>query len=198
MSLFITIDGADGTGKTEIATELAKRLQGAYFKYPSKLFKSFCSKVFNEASPLTSYFAYRAAAQHDSDSIKTLLNKGKTVIADRYINSARAYLAVKDEEVENIHQTDNLAKADLEILLTADTKTRFNRVAKRHDPPIKEHERDLALQDKVQNKFKSYNMLEINTNSTTVKEATDLIIEKIFELNLIKKNIYKKAIKPSI
>jgi len=66
MTIFICVEGVDAVGKTEVGKCLAERLGYQYYKSPGGLFSSARSIVDTDVDPLTRYFFYRAATQHDS------------------------------------------------------------------------------------------------------------------------------------
>ena len=86
----IVIEGGDGTGKSSIAKELAKRINGVYYKTPSSLFW----KIRHEIEATNDYnlifYFYLTGTLHASYQIGKLLEKTH-VISDRYFFTTIAY-----------------------------------------------------------------------------------------------------------
>lgn len=180
--LFITLDGVDGVGKTTTCALLAASLNATLFKSPSEPFLSTRHIVDTNIEPLTRYFFFRAANQHDSLKIEALLNEGKTIVCDRYVYSTYAYHAVMDERVNGIFERTGLVAPDLSILLSAPSQTRQERLQARklqdqaYDRIL---ENNSEYQDRVQDFFQYLEMFEIDTAIHTPEQVVRIIIAKI-------------------
>jgi dTMP kinase len=181
MPSFITVDGVDGVGKTTICKTIAEATGAYYFKSPSSPFNDMRATVDKIADPLTRYFFYRAATQHDSRVIRELLAQGKSVICDRYIYSTYAYHMAMDKQLANIFEMTGLLTPDFRFLLTASAEVRWQRIAERFtDQSYDKHlERDSALQQGASDVFQTLELVEINTTHMGVIEVLDVILKHI-------------------
>lgn len=143
--MFITFEGADGSGKsTQIefaydyltglghdviktrdpgGTDLGLKLRDILLNYTGQI------------SSLTEMFIFLAdRAQHVELKIKPLLKEGKIVLCDRYIDSTSAYqgfgrgISIQEIEYLNNIATQNL-KPDLTLLFNVSTEIAMTRVA---------------------------------------------------------------------
>lgn len=173
MPSFITLDGVDGVGKTTVSKALAEALGAVYFKSPSSPFDKMRADVDKVADPLTRYFFYRSATQHDSKIIRGLLDEGKSVVCDRYIYSTYAYHLAMDQRVSDIFEMSGLVQPDFRLLLTASHEVRWKRISARFaDQSYDKHlERNHALQQEVASTFQTMGLIEIDTTHLTVMEV---------------------------
>ena len=139
-TLFITLEGPEGTGKSTLAHALAealgKRCEALGFHQKivhtrepggSKVAEQIRSLILAHAmDPLTELFLYEAArAEHLAQTVRPALNEGAWVICDRYTDSTLAYqsvargLAWATVKRLNAFATQGL-KPNLTLLLDAD------------------------------------------------------------------------------
>ncbi len=134
MSYFITLEGPEGGGKTLQAARLAEHLEGQGFnilltREPggtpiSDQIRGILGNLDNTAMyPLTEFLLFSAArAQHVRQMIVPHLEKGGTVVCDRYFDSSLAYqgfghqLDLKTLRMVTAFATDGLTP-DLTLLL---------------------------------------------------------------------------------
>lgn len=176
MSLFICLEGVDGVGKTEIGQLLAQRLGYVYYKSPGGPFAQARAMVDQDVDPLTRYFFYRAASQHDSHKIRQILDVSG-VICDRYIYSTFAFHGAMDAQIQPLFELTQLVMPDHTFVLTAREEIRTARLQAR--PNIGSLELNVALQRRVDRLFQTYGHKVVDTSDTTVAEAADLIIDFI-------------------
>jgi dTMP kinase len=103
LSLFITFEGIEGSGKTTQIRRLRRYLtqKGVPCKVTrepggcpisEKIRKILLNPVHHEMVPLTELFLYEASrAQHVEEVIEPLLKKGITVLCDRFSDATSAY-----------------------------------------------------------------------------------------------------------
>lgn len=181
MAFFITIEGADGVGKTTVSEKLAEKLNLTLLRTPPAPFndKALRAIIEGEGSTLTKYFYYRTACQIASDRIKKSIAEGQGIISDRYIKSTQVYRSVTNPELEKIFEETDLIMPDFEILLTASPEVRLERVNERPDAGAIANELDVEFQNKIQDKFLEHNMYVIDTSNNTVDETVSQILEYI-------------------
>ncbi len=103
MSLFITLEGPDGSGKTRQAESLLEHLRSldldvvlTYEPGGTPIGDQIRNVLFNldntAMDPRTEFLLFSASrAQHVAEKIKPLLERGTIVLSDRYFDSSLAY-----------------------------------------------------------------------------------------------------------
>ena len=102
MSLLISIEGIDGSGKSTLIEKLNKKIPNSLLtREPrgtelGKIVHELTDKQINNGKVITNtwtyWFLYAAAqSEHVSNIIKPSLEKGQTIISDRYIDSMFVY-----------------------------------------------------------------------------------------------------------
>jgi len=141
--LFITLEGGEGSGKSTIAAELAKRLEAeghlvTLTEEPggTDLGRHFWTYLRSRAEPLTplaELLLFEAArAQHVERVIRPALGEGRIVICDRFTDSSVAYqgygrdLGADFVESLNATATGGL-RPDLTLLLDAPVEVGLRR-----------------------------------------------------------------------
>jgi dTMP kinase len=142
--LFITIEGADGSGKSTQIEKLKKYLESNNYEFvftrepggtniSEAIRDIILNKEFMEMSGITEAFLYAASrAQHVEQYIKPLLEEGKIVICDRFVDSSVVYqgcargIGIDDIEKINKYATGGL-EPDITILLDINAQEGLNR-----------------------------------------------------------------------
>lgn len=176
MSLFICLEGVDAVGKTEVSKSLAARLGYQYYKSPGGQFAAVRDLVDQDVDPLTRYFFYRAATQHDSRQIRNLLETSG-VVCDRYIYSTFAFHGAMDTQIQPLFELTQLVMPDHTFVLTAREEIRACRLRER--PEVKELEHNQPLQRQTDRIFKTFGHPVIDTSELSVEETTALILSYI-------------------
>lgn len=147
--IFITFEGADGSGKTTQLEKIADLLKEQKYEVittrePGALevgqqIRDIVLHHKGEVSDKCEMFLYLAdRAQHVDTFIKPLLKEGKIVLCDRYIDSNIAYQGYgRGNDVEQTIHLNNIATSgllpDLTIVFDIDTKTAQERVGETKD-----------------------------------------------------------------
>ncbi|MEK7630941.1 MAG: hypothetical protein AAB417_02850 [Patescibacteria group bacterium] len=170
-SVFITIDGVDGVGKTTVAHLLASDGIFHYYKSPAGPFAQLRKEVDNHATPIERYCFYRTATQYDSTKIGQLLER-TSVVCDRYITSTAAYHIAMDARIRVVHNDEGLLKPHFAFLLGARSEVRDKRILERaellSDAKL---EGDSALLDRVAQIFMSFGLIYIDTSDITAEKV---------------------------
>jgi len=131
VSLFITFEGAEGSGKSYQAGQLYKRLSG--MAIPTVLTHEPGGTPLGEKvsrlvkwaqdadiSPMTELLLFNASrAQHVKDVIRPALESGKTVICDRFYDSTTVYQSYgRGLDLEVVKNVNNTATGGLSPDLT--------------------------------------------------------------------------------
>lgn len=170
----IVIDGIDGSGKTT-QIELLKQylasqgqaLQVEVINFPrygqnlyADLVTRYLEGEFGSISQVNPYLMVCIFAGDRllaKPLIKSWLNAGKVVIANRYVSSSKAHLSANlpEDERENFmewidqleYQTNGMPKPDLNILLKVDPKTGQENVLRDH--MVDMHEKSIEHEQKA-------------------------------------------------
>jgi len=155
--LFITIEGPDGAGKStqlEFIRNflLSKGIDALFTREPGgtpiseKMRRIILDKKNTEMAPMTEALLYAASrAQHVEQVIRPTLNRGKTVVCDRYVDSSIAYQGYGRHLGEGVSIINDYAIAgcipDITFLLKIEPSTAKNRI-KSEDQDRLEREAD--------------------------------------------------------
>jgi len=144
VSIFITFEGAEGSGKSYQASQLHKRLSALGIQVvltrepggtaPGEMIARLLKWAQDaEISPLTELFLFNASrAQHMKDIIQPALESGKVVICDRFADSTTSYqgyghgLDLEMVKYINYTTTGGL-RPDLTVLLDITPEEGFGR-----------------------------------------------------------------------
>ncbi len=91
--IFVVFEGLDGSGKSTLSKETAKEIGAQRTSTPSREMSE-CRKVIDEQYKncgLASQLFYASTVAHASNYAKECLERGKSVVMDRYIASTLAY-----------------------------------------------------------------------------------------------------------
>ena len=188
-SLFIVIDGIDGSGTTTHSRLLTGFLKGKNIKVhltsePSKseigiLLRKFLKN--KDIPPTTDALMFAADRDiHYHNEIKKKLDEGFIVISDRYIESSIIYQSLQSDQIsiEWVKEINKFAgKPDLTIFLDLDPKISL---ARKQDENLEKFE-DISFLTNVRNLYLSRaNKLNYPViNSDDVIEFVQLKIQKI-------------------
>ena len=153
MSLFITIEGPEGSGKTTAANLLCEYLENIGYKVlhtrepgGSQIAEQIRDVILNKANTAmdarTEALLFAASRrQHLVEKVIPALKDGKIVICDRFIDSSLAYqgkgrnLGIEEIYNVNLFATDGLLP-DLTLLFDIDVEEGLNRVFKDKDREV--------------------------------------------------------------
>lgn len=164
-SFFITLEGADGCGKSTQARALAERLRKKGFpvvltREPggTRLAEGIRSLILNaklKVHPLSELLLYEASrAQHTEEIIRPALARKKIVVSDRYADATVAYQGCGRGLPQNIIRTLNgIAtgglKPDLTLYLEVSEKTARERTRGRFKDRLEREERKFHARVKL-------------------------------------------------
>ncbi len=156
--MLIVIEGVDGTGKGTQIELLKKEFPNAVFvKYPTPKFgilSEYLEKKV-EISKKALFLTFLADIADDQPRIQKMLNKGKTIIMDRYVLSTIAYELgeIGQENAARIVDGVRLIKPDKIILLDIEIDKAMKRKANQKTPDRYEEDKKHLMQ--VREKFLS-------------------------------------------
>jgi len=208
MSLFVTIEGGEGGGKSTNLAYIEKYLKDkgndvvvtrepggtALGEKLRNILLDPGNEGMDERAELLLMFSARA--HHIAKVIKPALAAGKTVLCDRFTDATYAYqgggrgLSVEDIAVlEDWVQGD--LRPDLTILLDIDVNVGLQRAGQRGDKDRFEQE-EIKFFDRVRNSYlqmakeqpKRYRVIDAGEPLETVQKQLHQVLDLIFEVDL--------------
>lgn len=168
--LFVTIEGADGAGKTTAAKGLQKLLEEngidcLYTREPGgsqiaeKIRDILLDRAHKNMDAMTEAILYAASRrQHLTDIVLPAMVRGKTVICDRFVDSSLAYQGyARGLGFDKVWQLNQMAMEDclpdVTFLLEVSPETARTRRAIRQEQADRIEAEGQAFQDKVMEGF---------------------------------------------
>lgn len=202
LSNFIILEGLDYTGKSSAIKELQKLINNDNFIFTREpggagveLAENIRNLILNnEMDAITEAYLFAASRSAHTNKIQEWLNKGKTVICDRYIYSSLYYQGIlKDIGLDTIMDINTYALKDIIpktiFYLTVSTEERNKRINNRSennrlDEEIIKVSHDKATNDYMEaiNKFKHKDTQVINIDTSNIEPQE---IAKIIYKHLI-------------
>ena len=201
--LFISVEGAEGVGKTTSLAYIHELLDDSAISYTStrepggtqlgeKIRDILLDKKNTQMTDMTELLLmFAARAQHVEEVIKPALNQGSWVICDRFTDSSFAYqgaargIAAKAIDLINEASLDSFSP-DLTVLLDVDVKVGMQRAGSRGELDRFEKE-DLIFFEKVRQGFlarakvhERFNIIDASKSITDVNsQLSDVLLPKI-------------------
>ena len=126
--MLITIEGVDGSGKTTLASKLAARLGAEHLREPggvelAERIRALVTDPALDVDPRAEALLYAAArAQLVAERLRPLLEAGRIVVLDRFVDSSLAYQgAGRGLGIETVRAMNDVGVTpDLTLLLRID------------------------------------------------------------------------------
>ena len=162
---FITFEGIDGSGKSTQARMLAERMPGAVLtREPGgspgaeEIRELVLTGDPGRWSPETEILLFTAARRdHLEKLITPALERGQTVICDRFADSTRVYQGITRGDlrarVDDLHRLMIGREPDLTFIIDMDPATALARGVARPDAERRFEDFGLSLQEKVREGF---------------------------------------------
>ncbi len=128
--MFVTLEGADGCGKTTLCSTLAERMEATAYATPPKKYLQMREMVDKNASAEEHYRFYRDSIYDASDEIGTILQSGKKVVSDRYWLTTYTYHRVMGVSVPK-DDFASIVQPDLTVILALDHNVQMKRMLHR-------------------------------------------------------------------
>jgi len=182
--IFICVEGLDGCGKTTQAKLLVKRLrktrEATYTAEPTKgeigrLVKKCYLHAEKRGSIAVEALLFAAdRLEHLKDEVLPALDRGKTVVSDRYVFSSLAYQGAAGLDLDWIEKINEQAvRADLAIFIDVQPETVIHRLKRKRS--VMEN---LQTQFKVREVYLKYvelgKLVRIDGNKTRREVSRDL------------------------
>lgn len=194
---FIVFEGLDGSGKSLQIEKLVGVLSSRNIEVwptaePSKseigkLIRAIQKKKVSFIdNGKTLKYLYMADRVNHAIEIKERLDKGITVICDRYWISSVAYQdsTIKSgESAFNLNDMEDFPVPDLTIYLDTDVDTCLSRLSEREDTEIFENREYLnKVKEGYDNAYNAYNILTLIPGNGTVEEVHSNVMKKVDKL----------------
>ncbi|MFM2152160.1 MAG: hypothetical protein RL199_595 [Pseudomonadota bacterium] len=131
--VFVVVEGLDGTGKSTVASLLARTLGARHLSTPARELRG-ARAAFDEryaGNGLASQLFYAAAVVDASRRARSSLAHGRSIVVDRYWASTCAYDVTRPGAVDLSLIEQALQPADVTLFLTVDREERRRRLAAR-------------------------------------------------------------------
>lgn len=128
--MFITLEGADGCGKTTLCAVLARCLGATAYATPPKKYLQMRERVDRNASAEEHYRFYRDGIYDASDEIGAILQSGGKVVSDRYWLTTYTYHQVMGVPVSK-NDFAAIVQPDLTIILALNHDVQVERMLHR-------------------------------------------------------------------
>lgn len=128
--MFLSLEGADGCGKTTLCAILAERLEATVYATPPKKYLQLREKVDKNASADEHYRFYRDGIYNASDEIDAMLKNGSKVISDRYWLTTYTYHQVMGVSVSE-NDFASIVQPTLTVILALNHDVQIERMLHR-------------------------------------------------------------------
>lgn len=148
--LFIVVEGLDGTGKSTLASNLARRLKGVAMATPGPVVREQRAALLQELDDQSARaLLYMATVRNAGVTAHQLVAEGRTVVMDRYWLSTVAYARARGASLPWKALEAEMPVPDITLLIALDETVRRRRL---HDRGMTEADRetlDAAFADLV-------------------------------------------------
>lgn len=130
---FIVFEGLDGSGKSTCAAQLAEHLGAELMTTPSTRVRCYRDDLIENlgASQEARQLFYLATVFAASDEVGALLQRGRSVVLDRYFLSTQAYAAFRGSQLKVDEVQRLLRPADVTFYMDTPLATRVARLHRR-------------------------------------------------------------------
>lgn len=131
--MFIVFEGLDGSGKSSCATGLAQHLDAELMTTPTPEVRCYRDDLIASLGPCQEarQLFYLSTVFAASEAVTRLLQRGRSVVLDRYFLSTQAYAAFRGSRLMVDEVQSLLRPADVTVYLDASLETRAARVMRR-------------------------------------------------------------------
>ena len=175
MFKLIVIEGCDGSGKSSVAVGLAEKINGVYYKTPSKIFWEMRQKVEETKDWNLIFYFYLTGTLMANHEIGELL-KTTHVVCDRYYYTTLAYHKCLGVKIP-VGIDKLFIPPDFSFCLYANKEEIKRRLAKR--TYVGPHDFNFKLQNQVFKEFERFQLEFFDNSNLTVAESIQAILQKI-------------------
>lgn len=206
--MFISFEGGEGSGKTTAMREVANKLlqDGIDLKFTREPGGTDVSEAIRQTiinydmDPITEALLFAAARrEHVVKLIKPMVDEGKLVLCDRFIDSSYVYqglarnvgyMNVSDINKRSVKIDDNLYLPDIVFYFDIDPEIGLERVANRNKSADRLDNENIGFHNKVRDGFKL--MAQMNPRYITIDASKPLeeVVDEVY--SIIKKKLEEK------
>jgi len=172
---FILLEGGDGTGKSSCALEIAKTINGVYYKTPPPIFDSLRQAIEDTEDYNLRFYYFLTGVIYSSREITELL-KTTHVVCDRYL-----YTTIVCHRVLDVIIPDDLEKLillpDYCFHLYAREDVLRERINRRSTLGV--FDNNFGLQKRIFEEFRKFDLELFDTSDLSERESARLILQKI-------------------
>ena len=128
--MFVTLEGADGCGKTTLCAILAERLGATAYATPPKKYFQLRERIDKSAPANEHYRFYRDGIYDASDEIGVILKNGGKVVSDRYWLTTYTYHQVMGVSVSK-DDFASIIQPTLTVILALNHEVQIERMLHR-------------------------------------------------------------------
>lgn len=130
---FIVFEGLDGSGKSTCAAQLAEHIGAELMTTPSPRVRRYRDDLIESlgSSQEARQLFYLATVFAASDEVAALLQRGRSVVLDRYFLSTQAYAAFRGSRLVEDDAQRLLRPADVTFYIDTPLATRVERLRRR-------------------------------------------------------------------
>lgn len=130
---FVVFEGLDGSGKTTCARRTAEILDAVYLTTPSPRVREYRDDLIASfgGSQEAAQLFYLSTVFAASDKVRSLIERGRAVVLDRYFLSTQAYAEFRGSKLDLDSLGRMLVPADLTVFVEAPLAIRQMRLADR-------------------------------------------------------------------
>jgi thymidylate kinase len=183
MSIFVALEGIDGTGKTTVADILAKHFGFEHLELTQPLFRPFMDELLGKVDPNVFHMANMANLKHTSNLVDAKLLAGQAVVCARYTPTIIGYhrvMAPRKEVTELFDPTPesyDISAPDYLFHLTVDEDIRQQRMNTRGRTKVSDAMMDNGeIRNAILAEYHAADMVEINTSYLNPEEVAHQVI----------------------
>jgi dTMP kinase len=184
--VFIVVEGLDGTGKSTLAKELSSILDAELLRTPPDEFTDIRNKIDQTywECGLAAQLFYGSTVAFTSKKVQKFLQRGHSVVVDRYWLSTHAYARCRDESLDLAEVIPMLKKPDMTIMLYLDEITRLKRIKIRgmSKADMKSFDQHKQLREAYMQALTlpiTGKVLKIDTSYLTPEQCAGLVVEEL-------------------
>ena len=181
MSLFVVIEGIDGTGKSTVTQAVSEKLGWNHLKALPDCFRPIVTEAGNLNDHNSYHLTVLGALKYVSTQVESHLEAGENVISDRYVLTPYFYHRAvgKSWGVKNLMLVElepfGFVKPDLTIHLTVSEEARQKRLSSRGK--LSDSDKDMQNRNIREEVLRGY-----TENADVVIDTTNLTIDEVVKL----------------